>query len=251
METKSDLLILLHGFIRSNCGLQNYIVPQEILKEICKYLPIILINLDSNILDIKQKWMLMKVMDTKNVKITNINKLFEFAKDRNDYMELTNGAGPSLTIIKTNYNHIFGAFFTKKFVCDGYIQQDHKSFLFVLQTSLKNQQDELPKIYEPFASQFALGPNRDGPHWGADDEYPTTLKCWIRAGAGRVSSNGRGYHIDSGQELCGGDIENVQSYQVNLNDGCYDMSPIGNPVVTHTFWPFKITGCQVFQLDLE
>ena len=109
------------------------------------------LGLDSNILKdsgLKQSFLnllfdqLMKQKENKDIKTMDTQLLFrasEHEYDRDEFIELCDNKGPTITIIHNEYDHIFGGYTSKSWIDTTSAKQynDSNAFLFMIKPNIK------------------------------------------------------------------------------------------------------------------
>eukprot|EP01084_Bolivina_argentea_P103946 186168_1 len=103
----------------------------------------------SKLITIKEDLYFIELLLTKLSNIYKFNLLYRASENEylaNKFHELCDGYGPTITIIKSNYGHIFGGYTIKKWTSNtGYVK-DENAFLFLIRSSDSSQ--KCPILFE-------------------------------------------------------------------------------------------------------
>ena len=203
----------VYGYVRMNYNGQQNMV-NDIIHIIFQYYLIILESVileDSNDIDTFYDLLSPKLLEILSKDKFELRLLYRNSRDGNSaqsFHKHCNGHTNTLTLVQSNYGHIFGGFTSKDWglKINGYIEDD-TAFLYLIKSKFNHE----PKIYQTLKGNIYsvyIHPT-NGPTWGGG--HALVLQSTYTNGPYSNLGWNNGYE-GTGNVLCGGD-----HYKTNIN----------------------------------
>ena len=163
----TDLEMVVSNFVRNKYeNMCNQHIPMAL-----KYLMLKFANriIGTSLLSLKQDLDLFKMLTTKLSNIKKFKVLFiasDHSFNAKRFHSLCDHKGPTITIIKSNSNNIFGGYTSKSWTPNGEFIKDEDSFLFLVESENKLKYFDIIKSRAHHAIYCAKS---DGPSFGMSD----------------------------------------------------------------------------------
>eukprot|EP01084_Bolivina_argentea_P067980 123715_1 len=152
-----------------------------------------------------------------HIKFNLLYRASENAFSAYKFHELCDNHAPTICIIQSENNHIFGGYTSIKWSSDHGYKTDNKAFLFLIRSQTKNE--KCPVLFECKCSDTAVCHWKGrGPLFGGGFDIQIADKCSIWDGKDtdfdncNYSSGNSEYYSITGNQLCGGNVSKHGAY---------------------------------------